>query len=319
MKHIKIKPFQKNNMKSNIPWVEKYRPTELEQIVLSDLNFLILNEISDLDSPPNLLFYGPPGTGKTTTILNLVKKFSFFSNDLVIHLNASDERGVDIVRNQLTQFVNSNNLFSNGKKIVILDEVDYMTIQAQQLLKTLIQMSKGKVVFCLICNYISKIDSSLQKELLDFKFNKLPKDDIINFLNTICNKEEINVNTQILEYIQQGFDSDIRSMINYLQVNQHFLSERFIMNYENYEILLNKILDVSIELTDIYSYINELVGLYNINKKQLLINLIHYIIKNKKSELKLVKNSLNGLQYIKEYSYNEEKYYAKYLMNILRT
>ena len=121
---------------SQKPWVEKYRPTNFDDIVLDDINKKILNNILNSNSFPNLLLYGPPGTGKTTTIINLVNKFHGKHNQnnksLTIHLNASDERGIDIIRNQINQFVNSKNLFTSGTKLVILDEVDYMTKNAQQ-------------------------------------------------------------------------------------------------------------------------------------------------------------------------------------------
>ena len=103
----------------------------------------------------------------------------------MIHLNASDERGIDVIRNQITKFVNSNALFENGTKFVILDEVDYMTKTAQQALKHLLNTVNKEVRFCLICNYITRIDESLQTEFVKLRFNKLPKDATIKFLNHI--------------------------------------------------------------------------------------------------------------------------------------
>ena len=120
----------------SIPWVEKYHPDVFEDIVLDPINKTILNNICNSKNFPNLLLYGPPGTGKTTTIINTINKYQETHNEvhkgLVIHLNASDERGIDIIRNQIRQFVNSDTLFVTGKKFVILDEVDYMTKHAQQ-------------------------------------------------------------------------------------------------------------------------------------------------------------------------------------------
>jgi len=114
-----------------IPWVEKYRPSNFQDIVLDDMNKHILTNIVELNYFPNLLFYGPPGTGKTTTIINLInmyqERYNQKKKELVIHLNASDERGIDVIRNQINQFVNSKGLFTNGTKFIVLDEVDYMT------------------------------------------------------------------------------------------------------------------------------------------------------------------------------------------------
>ena len=168
-------------------WVEKYRPKIFEEIVLNTLNKQILSNIIETQYFPNLLFYGPPGTGKTTTIINLInayqEKVGVKKKELIIHLNASDERGIDIIRNQINFFVNSKPLFNNGIKFVILDEVDYMTKNAQQALRYLLQNYTCNVRFCLICNYISRIDEGLQNEFIRLKFNQLPKEKIINFLN----------------------------------------------------------------------------------------------------------------------------------------
>ncbi len=105
------------------PWVEKYRPTNFEDIIIDYDNRTIFNNMIETDELKNILFYGPPGTGKTTTIINLIKKYQEYhnqtGNELVIHLNASDERGIDIIRTQIFSFVNSHSLFNNGRKFVI--------------------------------------------------------------------------------------------------------------------------------------------------------------------------------------------------------
>ena len=167
------------------PWVEKYRPTNFSDIVLDSYNKRIMETILASNHFPNMLLYGPPGTGKTTTIINVVhkfqEKFNQHNKGLMIHLNASDERGIDIIRNQIYHFVNSQGLFENGStKFVILDEVDYMTKSAQQALKYLLQGLNNNVRFCLICNYISRIDESLQDEFMRLRFNQLPEKAIIS-------------------------------------------------------------------------------------------------------------------------------------------
>ena len=149
--------------RQNIPWVEKYRPVEFENIVLDPTNKNLFENIISLDYFPNILLYGPPGTGKTTTIVNLInsyqKKYCRVNNQQVIHLNASDERGIDTIRNQIHSFVYSNNLFEKGCKFVILDEVDCLTKNAQHALKILLHSCPQTVKICLICNEVKQIPS----------------------------------------------------------------------------------------------------------------------------------------------------------------
>ena len=179
------------------PWVEKYRPTDFEDIVLDKTNKKILQNIINKNYFPNLLFYGPPGTGKTTTIINLInlyqKTYSQKNKGFMIHLNASDDRGIDIIRNQINQFVNTKTLFGKGMKFVILDEVDYMTKNAQHALRYLIQQYSNNVRFCLICNYISRIDGALQNEFVRLRFCQLPRDKIYQFLDKIQKAESLTV------------------------------------------------------------------------------------------------------------------------------
>jgi DNA polymerase III delta prime subunit len=208
----------------SIPWVEKYRPTQFSEIVLDDHNKLFFTKIMESDYIPNMLFYGPPGTGKTTTIINLIKsyqeKYGEKNQGLMIHLNASDERGIDTIRNQIYSFVHSKSFFKKGVKFVILDEIDSMTKNAQQALSYLLN-TYTDVRFCLICNYISKIDDTLQTLFIKIKFNKLPKELILSFLNTIVLSEQLTYTLPQIEYIQSIYESDIRSMINFMQMNQN--------------------------------------------------------------------------------------------------
>ena len=196
---------------SGIPFVELYRPTNFDDVVLDEYNRTILKNVINTFYFPNFLFYGPPGTGKTTTVINLINayqsKLNNVNNELIIHLNASDERGVDIIRNQINYFVNSKPLFNAGMKFVVLDEVDYMTKSAQQALRYLLQNYSNNVRFCLICNYISKIDEGLQNEFIRLRFNQLPKKDVINFLKSISVKENLNISQKMIENIQEMYKS----------------------------------------------------------------------------------------------------------------
>ena len=267
----------------NIPFVEKYRPSNLEDVVLSPNNRTIFKNIIEKQYFPNLLFYGPPGTGKTSTIVNLIDEYQKQTKQQnkgnVIHLNASDERGIDVIRNHIYQFIKSKNFFNNGLKFVILDEVDYMTKNAQQALKYILQSSCYNVRFCLICNYISKIDESLKNEFICIRFNQLPQEDIYRFIKNISEKENLNISDKIIHKIQENYHSDIRSMINFIQLNQNItMLESNILTNDILEILHRKLLNNDDDLKSKINYLHEISIQYNSDKKNIIKKYFHYII-----------------------------------------
>lgn len=203
------------------PWVERYRPTRFEDIVLSRDNQTMFETMLREGYIPNMLFHGSPGTGKTTTILNLIAAYQESRGEknrgLVIHLNASDDRGIDVLRVQIHGFVSSKTLFGGGVKFVVLDEVDYMTKPAQQSLGYVLEYDAR---FCVICNYISKIDVSLQSFFLKIKFSDLPQERVVDFLLEIAAREGVPLDRDDAIGIQLLFGSDVRSMINYVQTNR---------------------------------------------------------------------------------------------------
>jgi DNA polymerase III delta prime subunit len=275
---------------SGVPYVELYRPKNFDDIVLDPLNKKILTNIIETSYFPNLLFYGPPGTGKTTTIINLIvayqTKLNNINKDRIIHLNASDERGVDIIRNQINFFVNSKPLFNTGMKFVILDEVDYMTKNAQQALRYLLQNYTNNVRFCLICNYISKIDEGLQNEFIRLRFNQLPKIEIIKFLTKISLAENLNISQKSLSCVQKLYKSDIRSMVNFMQSNQDIVQTQTdepsnfdIIDDDVWDRIINKIHSGE-NIQDIKSFVHVLSSKYNIDKKNIIKDFLNYIIRN---------------------------------------
>ncbi len=310
-------------MKDHIPWVEKYRPTQLSNVVLDPTNKLILNNIIEKNYFPNLLFYGPPGTGKTTTIINLINKYQEKYHqkrkELKIHLNASDDRGIDIIRNQIYQFVNTKTFFSPGLKFVILDEVDYMTKNAQQALRYLIQQYSENIRFCLICNYISRIDESLQNEFVRLRFCKLPETSIYTFLNEIQSKEKLNISKENLTSVITLFKSDIRSMINFLQSNNESLILGNNINYIITNKIWNNIIKEIIKTPDkkkINTIVNNYATQYNMENKSFIKELIIYLINNKKQCLQ--KKKLRNFRYIIHNIETNEKYLMNYFLDEVR-
>ena len=300
----------------NIPWCEKYRPKLFENILLDESNKTFLNKILETNVFPNLLFYGPPGTGKTTTIINLINKYQLnnykkINSSLLIHLNASDDRGIDIIRNNIYNFINSNNLFNDGIKFIILDEVDYMTKLAQQALKTLIQeTNKNNVKFCLICNYISKIFNGLTDEFIKIRFNNIDSKHIINLLQNINKIENLNINKKNLEIICNYYENDIRSMINYLQSKIH--KKQSIIDNK----VLEKIFEVNINnnsnIKKFVFLLNKIEYDYKISLFYLLKNYIFFIIENDKINIAAITNleyivhnfqNIDNINYLLNYTY----------------
>ena len=306
---------------NGIPFVEKYRPVKFDDIVLDPLNKQILKNIIETGHFPNLLFYGPPGTGKTTTIINLVnsyqEKLNQKNKELMIHLNASDERGIDIIRSQINQFVNSKTMFNHGMKFVILDEVDYMTKNAQQALRYLLQNFSNTVRFCLICNYISRIDEGLQNEFLKLRFNQLPKNNIINFLNNISIRENLNLSEKSLNLIQMLYKSDIRSMINVMQSTQNIKDTNIcIIDNSIWEQLFNKIKNGN-DLDSLILFTNEISYKYNMDKKNIIKDFLNYIIRNK--EYLNIPKYFNFVENIIHFEDCKNNYYVNYSLIKLST
>uniref|UniRef100_A0A914M2L4 AAA+ ATPase domain-containing protein n=1 Tax=Meloidogyne incognita TaxID=6306 RepID=A0A914M2L4_MELIC len=214
----------------NLPWVEKYRPSSLSDLVSQEE---IVNSISKMiaeDRLPHLLFYGPPGTGKTTTILAAARKMFPLKGmkSRLLELNASDERGIDVVRNKIVSFASSQGLqdvFSSTNtssakrpiKLVILDEADAMTKDAQNALRRIIEKYTDSTRFCIICNYLSKIIPALQSRCTRFRFAPLKQEQVMPRIDYIIKKEELNVTDDGKDALFKLSKGDMRRIINVLQ------------------------------------------------------------------------------------------------------
>lgn len=168
---------------------------------------------------PHLLFYGPAGTGKTSTILACAKQLytPVQFQSMVLELNASDDRGIGIVRGQVLNFASTRTIFSGGFKLIILDEADAMTNDAQNALRRIIEKYTDNVRFCIICNYLSKIIPALQSRCTRFRFAPLSSKQILPRLNHVVEKENLTVTEDGKKALMDLSGGDMRKVLNVLQ------------------------------------------------------------------------------------------------------
>ncbi|AGF85186.1 replication factor C small subunit [Moumouvirus goulette] len=214
-----------NNLDS-IPWIEKYRPRRLQDIAQSEnLIKLFKNSISKGEMT-HFLFYGPPGTGKTSAILAMGREiFKEHFPTRVIEFNASDDRGINAVREKITNeakkyvtsISNPDGTIIPSYKIIILDEADSMTDEAQDALRVIIEQYSTTTRFCFICNYITKITDAIKSRCSAIYFKKLDDDCMVNKLNEISIKESMKLSKEILETIIEVSNGDMRKAIMLLQ------------------------------------------------------------------------------------------------------
>jgi replication factor C subunit 3/5 len=182
----------------------------------------IINSISNLidnNNLPHLLLYGPPGTGKTSTIVAAAKRMYGPSKycSMTLELNASDARGIDVVRNEIKEFAATKQLFSKGIKLIILDEADAMTSDAQFALRRVIEKYAKNARFCLICNYVSKIIPALQSRCTRFRFAPLSTKQIKGRLEYVAKQENVNLTEDGVQAILALSGGDMRRVLNLLQ------------------------------------------------------------------------------------------------------
>ena len=213
--------IEKNN---ELPWIEKYRPKQIDQIISHKEIIQSLKNFIEMKMLPHLLFFGPSGTGKTSTIISCANEiYGIYVNCMVLQLNASNERGIETVRTKVKNFVSNKNRFflplkeRDIFKLVILDEIDSMTVEAQGMLRQTIEKNSVTTRFCLICNDIDKINIALQSRCTLYRFSPLKYDDMMIRLVDICKLEKIKYNDNAIDAIIKISKGDMRSAINILQ------------------------------------------------------------------------------------------------------
>jgi len=199
-------------------WVEKYRPKSLDDIVNQKEIVERLKKFVAERNMPHLLFAGPSGTGKTTAALALVHDlYGDNYKQYFLELNASDERGIDVIRNKVKEFARTVPPGDVPFKVVLLDEADNMTADAQQALRRTMELYTQTTRFILACNYLSKIIEPIQSRTALFRFYPLKKEDVVNRLAYIAKNEGVEYDEKALETIYDITQGDMRKSINILQ------------------------------------------------------------------------------------------------------
>jgi DNA polymerase III delta prime subunit len=218
-------------------WTEKYRSQTLDQYIgNSELKITIGSWILKNDIP-HLLLYGKAGTGKTT----LAKLITQNINCDMMYINASDENGIDTIRDKVKSFASTSTF--QPLKVVILDESDYLTINAQASLRNIIETFSAKTRFILTCNYVERIIEPLQSRCQAFKIETLSKPDIARHIAYILNTEEVKFNPKDLAEIINNYYPDIRKIINVTQ--QHTIDGKLVITK----------IDTKFDITDVISLI----------------------------------------------------------------
>jgi len=220
-------------MEPSMPFTEKYRPKTLNDILSQSSNIKILYECMKNERLPHMLFYGPSGTGKTSSIMALCKEyFGEHYKSMILELNGSDDRGINVIRTQIKNFAKVKNLFcgcNDKPKIVILDEADSLTIDAQFALRRVIEKYTSNVRFCLICNYINRVIPAVQSRCMIFKFPKLKMENMIERIEEILSNENLVMKKDSIMNICRFAQGDFRKILNFIQ--QKLFNDNFIILY----------------------------------------------------------------------------------------
>ena len=241
-------------MEDHRPWVEKYRPNSMDEISHQPEVVAALKTSVTSGKIPHLLLYGPPGTGKTSTILALAKQVfgAGFYRKRILELNASDERGIQMVREKIKKFaqkkITKDETAAEGcppLQLIILDEADSMTVDAQSALRRIIEVHSKQTRFCIICNYVAKIIEPLASRCIKFRFTPISNDAQTERLKMIAGKEGVRAEEKALEALVEVSEGDLRRSIMMLQTSSKFTDGR--LEAEDIYKVSGKILEAVIE------------------------------------------------------------------------
>jgi replication factor C small subunit len=274
-------------------WVEKYRPSKLSEIVnqtdiIGSLEALIKNP-ADM---PHLMFSGSAGVGKTTTALCIARQILGDQyNNYTLELNASDERGIGMVREKVKKFSRFAGMTDVPFKIIILDEADEMTSDAQTALRRIIEDTAKYCRFILIANNISKIIEPIQSRCATFKFTAIPEEDLINHLEGIAKKEKVKTDKKGLKSIFEYSEGDLRHAINLMQATaslgeiseEHVKASAGLTKTSDVDAVLK--LALSGKILDARDKMIELIKVYGMSESDFLKYLNSAVFKTKHEKL----------------------------------
>lgn len=199
-------------------WTEKYRPRTYEEVAGQEDIIKRIKGLTNSMNIPHLMFAGPAGTGKSTLALIVVKElFGETWRDNYLELNASDERGINVVREKVKDFARTKALGNVPFKVIFLDEADALTPEAQQALRRTMENYSSTCRFILSCNYSSKIIDPIQSRCAMFRFKLLEKKDVTKVMKNIAEKENLEISDEAIETLYEGSEGDCRRSVNLMQ------------------------------------------------------------------------------------------------------
>ena len=258
-----------DSLNYSLPWVEKYRPKNIEEIISHTQNIDTIKKLLENESLPHLLFHGSPGTGKTSMIMAIAKRiYGKNMRLMVMKLDASDDRGINSVRDDIKGFAEKTNMFQKGIKLIILDEVDAMTFDAQFALRRIIEIYSLSVRFCLICNYENKIIPAIRSRCANFRFSNIDNKNISIKLDQIIQTEKLNCEDGVTFTIANISKGDLRKAINLLQsvsMNSDYITNDLcydssgVPSTEIVRKILEILLDNKYDFNQSYDVLNKLI------------------------------------------------------------
>ena len=250
--------IQRQTQSKHYPRIEKYRPTQLSEVKGQQDAISMFNEMLDSNQPVHFLFYGPPGTGKTSSVLSFCNElYGKHSEQYVLSINASYDRGIDMVRKKIKPFCkqSATTFERNGHlvdyKFVILDEADTLTKDAQNALRRCIEIYSYNTRFCFMCNYVSNIITPILSRCSVFHFLPIPKTEAIEYLKSICEKENVVCSDEYHQLIYDAKNGDLRGCLTTLQSVYNMYGEITLNHIKEYlQIIPNTLWDTIYNTTD---------------------------------------------------------------------